>query len=403
MIPKKHLPLVIALLLLLIIGVAITVSFLSPKKTTQQEASGATVLSFSPESGNTTPLQKSINDTIDLDLMVDPGTDAITFIKFQIHYDSTKISIDQTNPFTLNTIAFSGFVEGPVIENGTITESVSVGADPTKAIRIPTKIGTLHIKTIATTGNTPTSLSFSNQTQVLSAGSNATASQNVLGTTNPAFITITDGTQPTTTQSPTATPTVPQTTLSFSLLLHGIGSAGDNPNPTGNDLSNKDPLTKTRNLDVLLYDNANKLVSNTPGTVTYNATTGTFDGTVAINQTVPNGVYTIKIKSDRYLRRLVPEVITIKSKQNNDISKTELIAGDTDNNNILNVLDYNALLDCGYGELSPLPISNSHATFYSQECQAHQPTINNDLNDNGIINAADYNLFIRELSVQSGD
>lgn len=125
---SKRIPLLLAVLLLLIIGTALLVSFLPQRQTTQQEASGATSLSFTPESSLATPISKKIGDTLDLDLIVNPGTDAVTFIKFQIQYDPTKLEITSTNPFTLDTALFSGFVEGPVLENGLITQSVSVGS-----------------------------------------------------------------------------------------------------------------------------------------------------------------------------------------------------------------------------------------------------------------------------------
>jgi hypothetical protein len=80
-----------------------------------------------------------------------------------------------------------------------------------------------------------------------------------------------------------------------------------------------------------------------------------------------------------------------------------LVTGDTNNDNVLNILDYNALLDCGYGELNPLPINDPNSTYNSKECQVHTPTEDVDLNDDGIINSTDYNLFLRELSVQNGD
>jgi hypothetical protein len=69
----------------------------------------------------------------------------------------------------------------------------------------------------------------------------------------------------------------------------------------------------------------------------------------------------------------------------------------------LDILDYNAFLDCGYGVLSPLPVDDANSVFNKTVCQAHRPAENIDIDDNGIVESADYNLFLRELSVHSGD
>ena len=79
------------------------------------------------------------------------------------------------------------------------------------------------------------------------------------------------------------------------------------------------------------------------------------------------------------------------------------MAGDTNGDNALNILDYNAFLDCGYGVLNPLPINDANSYFNKKICQNHPPTENIDIEDNGLVNSYDYNLFLRELSVQNGD
>lgn len=80
-----------------------------------------------------------------------------------------------------------------------------------------------------------------------------------------------------------------------------------------------------------------------------------------------------------------------------------MIAGDINDDNQLDVEDYNILRDCGYGALNPLPISDPTSEYNSPTCQSHQFKNNADLNDDGIIDSHDFNLFIRELSVQAGD
>lgn len=353
-------------------------------------------------------IQKTVGDTVSVDMKVDPGSNSVSFILFQVRYDPTKLQISSTDPFTINTTSFPTKIEGPVVNNGTISESISVGSDPTKAIRTATKVGTLNFKTIATTDpGVPTVLSFTNVTQALSSGSNDQASENVLANVNPANITIVGvpGT-PTPTDTPTATPTpIPpgDTTLSFTLLLHGIGAAGDNPNPSGNTLSNKNPQHPQRNLTVYIYNANDQLVTTKTGALNYDANTQTFHGIVSLGTTFTNGNYTVRVRTDRYLRRLIPGVQTIVNGQDNTPPQTYLVAGDVNGDNILNILDYSSLLDCGYGALNPLAFTYPTSLYHQAICQVHNPAVNVDIDDNNIINQFDYNLFLRELSVQNGD
>ncbi len=386
---------VLGLVALLVISIPVTLALLRQNQENRSKASSSTKLSFVPETTQTTPLQKATGDTVDLDVMVDPGQNLVTFVRLQVQYDATKLQL-QSTPFTQNTTDFPVTLEGPVLSTGKFAQSLSVGSDPTKAVRAVSKIGTLHFTAIGGTGATPTTVTFTNISQALSAGTSDQAAENVLSTTIPAYVSI-DGDSITPTGSPSGT------ILNFDLLLHGIGAAGDNPNPTGNSLSNKNPLHPERNLDIQILNSNNEIVASVGGKIYYSSPSGTFKGSVSLGDTFASGDYLIKIQSDRYLRRLIPGVQQIKNMQSNNIQQTSLVAGNTNVDNTLNVLDYNALLDCGYGSLNPLPLDEPQSIYKSQACQVHTPTINVDLDDNGIINSPDYNLFLRELSVQSGD
>lgn len=405
---------------IMFLAIPLTIFTLQRPQDTRSRASGSAKLNFIPTSSTTAPLQKNVGETIPLDIMVDPGTHAVTFVRFQVKYDPTKLEVSSSDPFTLNQAAFPSKIEGPVVgSGGTVAESVSVGSDPTKAITKVTKVGTLNFKAIGPTGNTPTTITYTTITQVLSSGTNDQAAENVLSTTATASIIVTGnaltptvtGTAsitpggPTVTKGPTVTPapTANTTILKFNLLLHGVGAAGDNPNPAGNSLSNKNPLHPQRNIKVEIYGTDNQLATSASGSLLYNAGSGAFTGTVDLGPSFQEGSYSLKVKTDRYLRKLVPGIQTIKNLAENDVQQTDLVAGDVNSDNLLNILDYNALLDCGYGELNPLPMEDANSLFNSTPCQNHIPAVNVDIEDNGIINSADYNLFLRELSVQNGD
>ncbi|HWY79070.1 MAG TPA: hypothetical protein VNW29_01805 [Candidatus Sulfotelmatobacter sp.] len=390
-----------AILLTILISIPLTVSLLSKQQQSQSHASASTSLSLMPASSPTAPIQTSIGSTVDLDLYVDPGTNAVTFVRYQITYDPTKIQIVAAHPIDLNNTVFTN-VEGPVSSNsGTISQSVSIGSDPTKVVTKRTKIGTLHFIAIGGTNGGITTVSFGTISQALSSGATDQASQNVLSTVIPAILTISGTGSPNPTILPL--PTVTGTALNFSLFLHGVGSAGDNPNPSGNSLSNKNPLHPQRALNVTVFNTSNQIVASSSSPVVFDSGTGTFIGAVGLPQSVQSGNYSIKIQTDRYLRKLVPGIQQIVSGQMTQVTPVQMIAGDTNNDNVLNILDYNALLDCGYGQLNPLPMNDPNSTFHSAACQVHTPSEDVDINDDGIINSIDYNLFLRELSVQNGD
>ncbi len=383
----------------------------------RSRANTSTMLYFSPDTTNSNPLQKNINDPVSLEIMINPELNLVSFVRLQVKFDPTKLALIPANFFVPNINAFPIVVEGPVTTADTMAVSLSVGSDPTRAIQKTTLLGTINFKTIGTTDNTPTQVTFTNLTQALSAGPGDQASENILSTTTTANIAIINGTiSPTITEIPTITPsgtpsatTTPfptqvSTTLELDILLHGIGASGDNPNPKGSSLSNKNPLHPQRDISIVLIDSDNKELDSKASSINYDYAGGNFNGTIDLGPVFPSGNYNIKVKSGKYLRKLVPGIVNIKTLSKNPIPQTDLVAGDIKDDNVLNVLDYNILLDCGYGAINPLPIADPNSIYNSQFCVSHTDfRANTDLDDNGIINSFEYNLFLRELSVQNGD
>lgn len=411
--------LIVAFLFLLALSIPFTLSVLrKPQETRTRAATGTATLSFTPISSSASPLQKRVGDTISLDMMLDPGSNMVSFVKFQLSFDPTKLQLDTANPYTINDASFPINVEGPILTPGKLGQSLSVGVDGTKVIQATTKAGTVKFKAVGPTGNTPTLVTFTDLTQALSSGPNDTYRSNVLSGTTPASILIsgdgsiiTPGTSvtPSVSVSPTPSltpgPSIPAntTTVTFDLLLHGVGAAGDNPNPRGNSLSNKTPLSPQRKLDVIIINSSNQPVSTASGAINYDASNGTFKGSIAFPAAIAEGNYTVKVKTPRYLRKQVAGVQKIIPLKDNRMPQTELVAGDTNGDNVLDVIDYGAYLDCGYGVLNPLPNADANSIFNKAICQAHKPAENIDTDDNGIVDSSDYNLFLRELSVQNGD
>jgi hypothetical protein len=176
--------------------------------------------------------------------------------------------------------------------------------------------------------------------------------------------------------------------FSFTLLLHGIGVGGDNAN--ANSGGNKNPVTTNRNLQVELYNASDQPVSTKRGTIIYNPTGGNFTGVIDMGA-VANGTYQVKVKSDQYLRKAIPGIITVTTGQTVQVPQAALVVGDGNGDNKINVLDYNFMLDC-FSDLAP-----------AKNCADANKKKMTDFSDDGAVNQVDYNLLLREISVQVGD
>jgi Mg-chelatase subunit ChlD len=194
------------------------------------------------------------------------------------------------------------------------------------------------------------------------------------------------------TAAPTANPTQGLTSFQLTVFHHGIGTSGDNSN-IASSLSNKNPLRKTVPAELQLFDINNKLIGAGTGKVNYNAETGNYVGTISITPNVfTTGKYTLKVKTDGHLRKLMTGVQTLEAgKHNTNLPAVTLITGDINNNNALNILDYNLLLDC-YSDLT-----------VAANCTDPAKKTASDINDDGPVNQIDYNLFLREIATQPGE
>lgn len=196
----------IGFVFILLIGIPITIYFLQKQQEIRSRAEKSTILTFTPESSQASPIQKSIGDSIPLDVMVNPGTNLVSFVKLSIQYDPDKLATESSSAFVPNTTVFPTVLEGPVYSSGKVEVTLSVGPDPTKAIQTLSKAGTLTLKAVAnTTDGQPTLVTYSAATEALSIGSGDQASENVLSSTVPATIVIGGG--------GTVTPTEPGETL----------------------------------------------------------------------------------------------------------------------------------------------------------------------------------------------
>jgi len=199
----------------------------------------------------------------------------------------------------------------------------------------------------------------------------------------------TDG-DPTKPWDPNLPEVTPKTSVLLNVFLDGIGNRGDNTNPDSNSLSNKNPKHPTIGADIQIYTLDNQLIAAGTGSITYSSASGTYKGDVPIQTGFPSGKYQVKIKADTYLRRLANGIQTITAGQQNTVTNVPLVAGDINNDNQLNILDYNLILDC-YSDLTA-----------AANCSTPTKQVNADINDDALVNQIDYNLFLREISTQPG-
>jgi len=394
----------LTLLFVALIGSFTLVPALKEQQVFQSRASADTTIFFSPASSFFEPVQVRPKEQFSLDITLDPRSNLVSTVKLALTYDPTKLEAVGKNTLVINQNAFPTIVEGPVVNNdtGTIYVTLSVGVDPQRAIRSVTKVATLNMMATQKTGALNALISFDTQTQAYSLAPNDHPFENVIAGAAPAYIAIGNfastptplpPASPTPTpgavQNPTSVPTpLPnEAVLAFNVLLHGIGGIADNPSQNL-ELNNKNPLHPTRKIHVSLFDTSNKQVMTKEGEIVYDKNASLFGGRISLGTTLPTGTYSIKIKTDGYLEKRIPSVWHISQGANLTLPTVSLLVGDITQDNHIDVFDYNMLMSC---------FENTEANAFCGDPDK-QPA---DLNDDGRVNQADFQLLINEIALQN--
>lgn len=183
------------------------------------------------------------------------------------------------------------------------------------------------------------------------------------------------------------TPVNEDTTFSTSLYLTGIGA------PSGT-FSPKHP---ERPAVITLFDTNNTLITTRTGQITYTATSGNFIGTINSGQsTIPAGNYTVKVQTPQFLRKQYPGIFSLQAPGTFSLPTLYMTTGDVNLDNKIDILDYNLITTC-YGNKQ----SSASCTQTPQYPDNSAPLA--DLNDDGVVEGIDYNLFIRSLATKEGD
>ena len=393
----KH-KLILATIAIQIVALPLVLFAVKEKQETRTQASATTTLSFSPASTSSAPHSINLGQEFPVDVIVTPVDDLISLAKLEINYDPAKITLSPTNPILVNAAAFPQIIEGPVYTNGKIQLVVSIGFDRTRVIQAETKVLTINFK--ANSSIDQTQVFFGTNSGLYSLGTDDSSNLSVLSSTTPLYVKVNAGPTPspkptntptpTPTSAPASVPTIGTTTILFNeLKLHGLGKGGDSPNP--NSAGTLNPLRTTRDLTIEIYDVSSTLITSAKGYMEYTVPTeGVFDGIVELPSTIANGDYLITIRTPYYLGKRLSGSINIVKGQENNVASTALIAGDVNLDNKLSVLDYDIIMGC-YSDLSP-----------AKNCDAAKK-LAADISDDGKVNQDDYNLFIRELSIQKGE
>ena len=185
----------------------------------------------------------------------------------------------------------------------------------------------------------------------------------------------------------TVTPS-PATQVHLTVCLHGLGNCGDNVSPNSGGNTNLEH--ETRPVTLGLFDANDVLVASLAGTMKYSSASAKFLGTNPVPTSVQTGSYIVKIGSDGFLTKQYPGILQLTSGQTITLPPISMVTGNINNDNQLDILDYNLLTDC-FGSKQSTAGCKTPPTASSS---------GSDINDDGKVDAADYNLFLRELSVQ---
>lgn len=210
--------LLIGFILVLLIGIPATLFVVQQQQELRSRAEKSTTLYFQPESTQAQPLVYNADETFSLDLYANPGTNLISSVRLEILYDPTKLATASAGAgeaaFVPDQETMPNIITGPIYTSGKIFVLLNVGADATNVVDTVSKIGTITFTALEETTGVVTQVSYGPQSLITSAGDESQAAENVLSTTNPAFITILGEGAPTPTptdvpdpEEPTETPT----------------------------------------------------------------------------------------------------------------------------------------------------------------------------------------------------
>lgn len=193
----------IGFILLLLVGIPASVYLVQQQQEIRSRAASNTRLSFQPESSGSNPITRSIGEDIALDIMLDPDTNLVNFVRIEVLYDSDKLATASANAFSPNLDVFTNVI-GPTYSPNKIVFILSAENNPNKYISTKTRVATITLRAIANTDAGPTLVRFGAKPNTLITSANTTdeAAENVFQGSDPATIVIAPQGTPAVTDTP---------------------------------------------------------------------------------------------------------------------------------------------------------------------------------------------------------
>jgi len=410
---SKEKTVILFVLLVLAIAIPITLSLLDQQQDLRQQAAYTNGADLTVSASDTTP---NVGDTITLTLNVVSATIPMTAIEGHLNLPQDTFQILN---FDATGSTFSGSLKYGPVQRGNDYNFVRTN-DPTtpsigsgKVAIITAKVlraGVFTVNylpltqitgkdlpndnildqvfpaTITAQGSTNTPTATPTLTQIPTPSPTTPAGPTPTRTPTPTLTptpsptaTPTPTVTPTPTPSPTLTPTPDPNTahLELTVELPGIGLK----ETTG--VTN--PKRTARDLTVMLINGANQEVRTTTEAISFDR--NVYKGVINVSGNIVPGPYTIKIRMDNTLWKLIPGIYTLGPQKTVKPDSQSLITGDMDRNNILELSDYNILESCYRKRNS---------------CDDKYRSLT-DLNDDGILDGIDYNLMVRNFEIRKGD
>lgn len=244
---------ILGLLAIAVVGIPLSVLFVRQQQDNRSRADKTVVLSYEPTSTQGAPLQIPAGSTFSLDVFVDPGTSAVSYVKAELVYDTGKF--EPAGGFIPNQEAFSQVIES-VDSPGKVTTTLSVGSDTSKALKAKTKIGTLTLRALSSVAaNSEGTINFGAGSTALAISANTSFNENVIANTMPATIRFN--------QPANVCGTAPSSTM---LVIDRSGSMSEKAGTSGTKISNA-KVAASSFVDIVARD-----VENSFGLATFDST-----------------------------------------------------------------------------------------------------------------------------------
>lgn len=185
------------------------------------------------------------------------------------------------------------------------------------------------------------------------------------------------------TQEPTTAPG--DTLLQLTLELPGIGntncftaSRSGQFDSAGN---NCEPENPNRSTVVEIYNGSNQKVAESVAQLRFDG--NMYIGTASAD--LVSGSYSVLVNMNNTLKKRLPGIQVITKETTNQAPSAQLVSGDIDQNNILDLFDWNALTAC----------------YNNTGCGVDFPL--SDLNDDSLVDEIDINILSRGFAIRDGD